>query len=166
MDIDIVVGDITILNIDAIVNAANTALMEGGGVCGAIFLASGPRLNDACAKLDGCQVGDAKITPGFDLPAKWIVHTVGPVWRGGQQNEPQLLQSCYENSLKLAKVHQIKTIAFPAISTGIYGYPKREAAQIAIKTLRAHREDFDKVIACLFSEEDKALYLSVCNTLK
>lgn len=166
MNINIVVGNIVSLEVDAIVNAANPALMDGAGVCGAIHLAAGPRLREACLKLNGCDVGEAKITPGFDLPAKWIIHTVGPIWRGGQYNEAALLQQCYENALKIAKVHQIETIAFPAISTGIYGYPKREAAKIALQTLGEEGRNFKAITACLFNPEDEALYLSVMPQLK
>lgn len=166
LPLSIVLADIVTMEVDAIVNAANPALMGGAGTNGAIHLAAGPRLREACVKLKGCDVGDAKITPGFDLPAKWIIHTVGPIWRGGAQHEAELLKQCYEKSLALAKVHQINTIAFPAISTGIYGYPKREAATIALTALLKNHRDFQKIIACVFSPEDEALYQSVLQDLK
>lgn len=126
-------GDITQLKVDCIVNAANTALEDGCGVNGAIHQAAGTELNQECKKLGGCAVGQAKITKGFQLPAKYIIHTVGPIWRGGVKGEPQLLASCYATSLRLAVLNKIKSIAFPAISCGIYGYPVGQAAMIAMK---------------------------------
>jgi O-acetyl-ADP-ribose deacetylase len=137
-DVTAVAGDITRLRVDAIVNAANTALARGGGVCGAIFAAAGPELDPACAALAGCPPGDAKVTPGFGLPARYVVHAVGPVWHGGDRGEPELLASCYRRSLEVARDAGARSIAFPAISTGIFGYPKRAAAEIAVKTLRDH----------------------------
>ena len=133
----VVSGDITTLAVDAIVNAANSTLLGGGGVDGAIHHAAGPRLLLKCAKLGGCATGNAKITPGFKLPAKWIIHTVGPVWHGGAKGEDELLASCYRNSLKLAREHNIRTIAFPAISTGVYRFPLARATHIAVQTCHA-----------------------------
>ncbi len=133
-------GDITKLHVDAIVNAANTSLLGGGGVDGAIHRAAGPDLVDACRKLHGCATGDAKATRGFRLPAKWVFHAVGPVWNGGQRGEDNLLAGCYRRALELAREHDAKSIAFPAISTGIYGFPQERAARIAVDTVRAHVE--------------------------
>jgi O-acetyl-ADP-ribose deacetylase len=133
--IEIVEGDITRLDVDAIVNAANTMLAPGGGVCGAIHRAAGPELAEACARLGGCETGEAKITPGFRLPGRNVIHTVGPVWGGGESGEDVLLASCYRNSLALAAEHGLRTIAFPAISTGIFGFPPDRAAHIAVATV-------------------------------
>jgi len=130
-------GDITAERVDAIVNAANTALRRGAGVCGAIFAAAGPELDGACDAIGHCATGDAVVTPGFRLRARWVVHTVGPVWHGGDQGEPELLASCYRRSLAVAAEVGATSIAFPAISTGIFGYPRRAAAEIAVATTRA-----------------------------
>jgi len=137
VDIEATLGDITTARVDAIVNAANEALRRGGGVCGAIFAAAGPELDTACAAIGHCATGDAVVTPGFSLPALWIVHTVGPVWHGGGQGEPELLASCYRRSIEVAGSVRATSIAFPAISTGIFGYPPRAAAEVAIDTLTA-----------------------------
>lgn len=156
--IKVIQDDITTLEIDAIVNAANNSLLGGGGVDGAIHHAAGPELLVFNKTLDGCETGKAKISPGFKLSAKWIVHTVGPVWQGGNQGEPDLLANCYQNSFQLALEHQIRTIAFPAISTGVYGYPKQAAAEIATQQFRNYESQFDEVIACCFSEVDVEIY--------
>lgn len=129
-------GDITLERVDAIVNAANTTLMGGGGVDGVIHRAAGPALDVACARLHGCPTGEARLTPGFALPARYIIHTPGPVWQGGQHNEAQLLANSYRNSLRLAVAHGCQTVAFPSISTGVYAYPVAQAAQVAIATIK------------------------------
>ena len=136
--IEVIEGDITQLGVDAIVNAANNSLLGGGGVDGAIHRAAGARLLEACRALGGCPTGEARITPGFDLPAKWVIHTVGPVWRGGEQGEDGLLASCYRSALALAERHLVGTIAFPAISTGAYGFPFERAARIAVREVGDH----------------------------
>ena len=135
--IEIIQADITTLDIDAIVNAANSSLLGGGGVDGAIHRAAGPRLLEATRKIGGCPTGEARITPGFNLPARWVIHAVGPVWQGGDANEDELLASCYRNSLALAREHDIQTIAFPAISTGVYGFPMARSARIVIGEVAA-----------------------------
>src|SRR5690606_13600756 len=151
-------ADITTLSVDAIVNAANEGLRGGGGVDGAIHRAAGPELAAYCRRLGGCPTGEARITPGFRLPAKWVIHAVGPVWRGGRAGEAALLASCYRSACALAVEHGVRTIAFPSISTGAYGYPKEEAARIALDVLRAHEPQFDEIIACCFSDADRVPY--------
>jgi len=154
--IDIVRGDITKLEVDAVVNAANTTLLGGGGVDGAIHRAAGPELLAECCTLGGCKAGEAKITRGYRLPARFVIHTVGPIWRGGTHGEPETLANCYRNSLQVAVENGIKTIAFPAISCGAYGYPIPEAAEIALKTTReflASTNQIDKVVFVLWGEE-------------
>lgn len=158
MDLRAVQGDITALDVDAIVNAANGALRRGGGVCGAIFAAAGPGLEQACGAIGHCETGDAVVTPGFALPARWIVHTVGPVWRGGGEGEPELLGSCYRRSLEVALSVGARSIAFPAISTGIFGYPAPSAAQIAVDTLRRSPTPLDLAVFVAFDADTFELY--------
>lgn len=151
-------ADITTLAVDAIVNAANTSLLGGGGVDGAIHRAAGPQLLAHSRTLGGCPTGEARISPGFRLPARWVVHTVGPVWHGGGHGEAALLRACYRNSLALARAHGARSIAFPAISTGVYGYPREQAAAIALQELQAGLAVFDCIVACCYSAADAALY--------
>lgn len=157
-------ADITTLDVDAIVNAANESLLGGGGVDGAIHSAAGPQLLEACRALGGCRPGEAKITPGFDLKARHVIATVGPVWRGGHEGEAGILCACYRQCIKLAELHGLASIAFPAISTGVYGYPKKQAADIAISTVSQSVEGTNvirEVIFCCYSESDLAQYRSI-----
>ena len=162
MSIKAIQADITTLAVDAIVNAANSSLLGGGGVDGAIHRAAGPELVDECRLLGGCKTGEAKMTSGCRLPANHVIHTVGPVWRGGAEGEPELLASCYADSLKLAALHDLRSVAFPSISTGIYGYPIEAAAEIAVRTTRSFlsgsRTATLEVTFCCFSAEDHAIY--------
>ncbi len=155
------VGDITRLDVDAIVNAANRSLLGGGGVDGAIHRAAGPELREHCAKLGGCETGDARITPGFRLPARYVIHAVGPVWHGGRHGEDEALARCYERAFALARAHGVRTIAFPCISTGAYRFPRERAARIALRSMRACENAFDEIIVCCFSEDDARLYRSL-----
>jgi O-acetyl-ADP-ribose deacetylase len=159
--IEVIQGDITKIKADAIVNAANESLLGGGGVDGAIHSAAGPKLLEECRKIGGCSTGEARITKGYDLPAKHIIHTVGPIWRGGYKNEIDYLWNAYQNTLKLASINNIETIAFPNISTGVYGFPKKSAAEIAVKVVKDYISKNNlpkKVIFVCFDEENYDIY--------
>lgn len=159
-------ADITTLHVDAIVNAANSSLLGGGGVDGAIHRAAGPELLHECRRLGGCKTGEAKTTKGYRLPARFVIHTVGPVWNGGSNGEPEHLASCYRRSLEIAAALQLRSIAFPSISTGVYGYPSEAAARIAIGTCRRYLEERTapiEVFFCCFSGADLAIYQRLLN---
>jgi len=166
--IEIIMGDITKLKVDAIVNAANQSLLGGGGVDGAIHRAAGPELLEYCITLHGCDTGDAKITPGFNLPAKYVIHTVGPVWKDGRSGEEKLLAKCYESSLRLAEQYHVRSIAFPCISTGIYHFPFEKAAEIALNEIYGFLRKtnmMEKLILSVFGEADLAKYLKVYHSI-
>lgn len=162
--IRIIQGDITTLKVDAIVNAANNSLLGGGGVDGAIHRAAGPELLEECRTLGGCSTGDAKITKGYDLPAKYVIHTVGPVWHGGTHGEEEKLRSCYRTALRIAEKNNIHSIAFPLISAGVYGYPKEDAIRIALEEM-GRADDMDTILCC-FTEKDREIAEKILNQMK
>jgi O-acetyl-ADP-ribose deacetylase (regulator of RNase III) len=164
--LEIITADITTLDVDAIVNAANSSLLGGGGVDGAIHRAAGPLLLQFCRTLNGCRTGEAKISPGFKLPARRVIHTVGPVWQGGDNYEAALLQSCYRNSFEIALENGVRSIAFPAISTGVYGFPKQQATEIAVAAMLEYADRFERIIACCYSEADAELYRQVLEEMR
>jgi O-acetyl-ADP-ribose deacetylase len=159
--IKIIQVDITTLDVDAIVNAANESLLGGGGVDGAIHRTAGPQLLDFNRGLNGCLTGQAKLSPGFKLPARWVISTVGPVWQGGKHGEAELLESCYRCCFQLALENDIRSLAFPAISTGVYAYPKPAAAKIALAVMKEHEAQLESILACCFSSVDIKLYQDV-----
>ncbi|WP_286237783.1 O-acetyl-ADP-ribose deacetylase [Neptuniibacter halophilus] len=166
--IELVKGDITALQVDALVNAANSSLLGGGGVDGAIHRAAGPELLAECRSLGGCETGQAKMTHGYQLAAPWVIHTVGPIWYGGDDNEAGLLQSCYRNCMALAAENELKSLAFPAISCGVYGYPPQQAVPLALQTVAQQLLQYpaiERVLFCSFSAEMHHLYQQACADL-